>query len=149
MIIHVTGDLLESDCAVIAHSANCFHLMGHGIAPLIKARYPEAWHADLKTEKGANKLGEFSCAYVKDTGDCILVYNLYGQYHPGREANLAAIKSALEKMREDALDKFKYWPKCGIPALGCGIGGLSIDALLLVLEDVFSEHDIYLYTLQK
>ena len=149
MIIHVTGDLLGSDCAVIAHGCNCFHIAGAGIAAQIRAKYPEAYLADLKTKKGdSNKLGEICAAYTRADGDCIMVVNCFTQFRPGREANLAAIKSSLEKMREHVLDEFKYFPKVGIPRIGCGIGGLLWQDVGPVVEDVFSDHDIYVYTLQ-
>ena len=62
MIRYIDGDLLkladEGHFDLIAHGANCFCVMGSGIAPQIKAKYPEAYEADCKTTAGdVNKLG--------------------------------------------------------------------------------------------
>lgn len=52
-IIYVHGDLLESDCDVIAHGCNCFHSFGAGIACQFLKRYPESFEADLSSEREA------------------------------------------------------------------------------------------------
>ena len=78
----VTGDLiklaLEGNFDVIIHGCNCFGTMGAGIAKTIKAEFPEAYKADLATEKGdKSKLGTYSTAKVTKNGHVITVVNAY------------------------------------------------------------------------
>lgn len=53
------GDLIKlaltGDFDVIVHGCNCFNTMGAGIAKTIKQTFPEAYQADLKTEKGSKQ----------------------------------------------------------------------------------------------
>ena len=63
----VKGDLiklaLDKRFDVIIHGCNCMCEMGAGIAKVIRSRFPEAYEADLKTEKGSrDKLGTISYA---------------------------------------------------------------------------------------
>ena len=58
----VTGDLLrlalDGRFDVIVHGCNCQCAMGKGIALSIKQQFPEAYDADLHTQKGDRaKLG--------------------------------------------------------------------------------------------
>jgi O-acetyl-ADP-ribose deacetylase (regulator of RNase III) len=63
----IKGDLIElaidGEFDLIIHGCNCFCTMGAGIAKTIKQKFPEAYKADLETEKGdKSKLGEISWA---------------------------------------------------------------------------------------
>lgn len=82
MLIIQSGDLLESDCQIIAHQCNCFATMGAGIAKQIKQRYPEVHQADqagIIPIGSKKRLGTVTSAIV-DNGKRV-VFNLYGQYH--------------------------------------------------------------------
>ena len=66
----VYGDLidlaLQGKFDVIIHGCNCFHKMGSGLAPKIRAVFPCAWQADLQTEFGSkDKLGTISYGIYK------------------------------------------------------------------------------------
>lgn len=108
----------DGEVNVIAHQANCFHKMGSGIAPLIAAKWPAVRKADNKTEKGNHrKLGSFSRAYVGHG----FVYNLYGQFYPGRNTDYYALRQAMQAMSADLIGLEGI--KIGLPKIGCGIGG--------------------------
>jgi len=60
MIKYTDGDLVRDadQFDVIAHGCNCFCVMGAGIAPQIKAKFPEAYAADCATTAGdVSKMG--------------------------------------------------------------------------------------------
>jgi O-acetyl-ADP-ribose deacetylase (regulator of RNase III) len=64
----IKGDLIklakQQKFNVICHGSNCFCTFGAGIAKQIKQEFPEAYEADLKTNKGdKSKLGWYSKAY--------------------------------------------------------------------------------------
>lgn len=157
MIITVKGDLLDSDCKVIAHQANCFNTMGAGIARQIAKTYPRAYEADLKTIKGhRKKLGTFSLSIGNPE-----IYNLYGQYGFASQTKPAtdykALEKALKAMKNDifhrsALAQNYGWPKVGLPSfMGCGLGGGDWSTVLGIIEKIFGNTegitDIYLYKL--
>lgn len=79
MITHKVINIVDAPVNGIAHQANCFHIMGGGVARAIADRYPEAYDADKRTPRGSKtKLGNFS--FTK-TSDDKLIFNVYSQYN--------------------------------------------------------------------
>lgn len=118
------SDLLDAfdtgEVTIIAHQANCFCAMGAGIAPLIAARWPKAKEADDATLKGdKKKLGHFTMAGIDYTK---AIFNLYGQFTPGKATNYEALENAMIGM-SNILAPEKEHVRIGFPKLGCGIGG--------------------------
>lgn len=146
-IIEVDANLLEYDLDGFGHQANCFHTMGAGIAASIKAKYPEAFEADLlfgrRGESG--KLGKFS---VAKTYDEKFVYNLYGQYNMGgwkRQTSYDALCNALTGVKEHAkTNMVKY---LGFPRnMGCVLGGGDWRVVKALIESVYEgDPDITVY----
>ena len=103
----IKGDLiqlaLKGKFDVIIHGCNCFCTMGAGIAKGIKSEFPEAYEADLKTEKGnKDKLGTYSNAITERNGYKIIIINAYTQHHyKGRrmKADYEAIRSVFKKIK--------------------------------------------------
>ncbi len=140
MITYVNGDLLkmaeEGNFDVIGQCANCFCTMGSGIAPLIKAKFPEAYAVDCATKKGDEaKLGTIS--YTENTNP--IVVNLYGQFdYTGRRSgkmdlDYVALKSALILMKEKFSKK-----RFGFPKLGAGLAGGDWTIIEGILQEVFA-----------
>lgn len=149
-LVVVQGDLLASDCDVIAHQANCFSSMEAGIALQIKKKYPQAYEADRDFPfPPEERLGKIS---VAKAGPRRYVVNLYGQYRydgPGPKTDYAALESALGEM-------FRYQyagidqPKFGVPyGIGCGLAGGDWAIVSEILERVSDQFDqtIYAYKL--
>ncbi|MGA8944018.1 MAG: hypothetical protein WB502_15090 [Thermoactinomyces sp.] len=93
MIYIQQGDLLQSDCTVIAHQCNCFATMGAGIAKQIKERYPEAYEADrnFPIPIGIRKrLGHFSKAevgvesFIISMASIVMAAELNDTHHVGK-----------------------------------------------------------------
>ncbi len=148
-MIHIQqGDLLQSDCTVIAHQCNCFATMGAGIAKQIKQRYPEAYEADrnFPIPIGSRKrLGHFSKARVGNR----LIYNLYGQYRYGRgkHTELTMLEKAVRSMLEDLKE---HEGKIGFPyRIGAGLAGGDWNEIEEMLERCSEEFErnLYLYRL--
>lgn len=154
----VKGNLLDSDCNVIAHGCNCFNTMGAGIARQIREKYPLAFEADRATKCGdRNKLGHYS--FVAITGYPVIIFNLYIQYGYGRERpylDYDALESALRGMRKHlecmCTDNLctcfaeGHW-KIGMPKIGCGPAGGDWSRVENIIDDVFYDTDIYVYYL--
>jgi O-acetyl-ADP-ribose deacetylase (regulator of RNase III) len=138
MIRYTDGDLVRDaeQFEVIAHCCNCFCTMGSGIAPQIKAKFPEAYAVDCATGKGdMNKLGTIT--YTQNTTP--IVVNLYGQYdYTGRRSgrmdlDYAALKSALIQMKEKFSGK-----RIGMPKIGAGLAGGDWNIIEKIIEEVFA-----------
>ena len=137
MIKYEDGDLLKmsDNFDVICHCCNCFTTFGAGIAPQIKAKFPDAYAADCKTKSGdKNKLGTIS--YSESTKP--IVVNLYGQYdYSGRRRNemdldYDALKSALIEMKNKFSGK-----RIGMPMIGSGLAGGDWNVIEKIIQDVF------------
>jgi len=118
---YINGNLLDlfqsKQFDVIAHGANCFNMMGAGIAGQIAVRFPEAVVADNTTTPGdLLKLGSLSLA-VTDYG---LIFNLYTQYQPGNNLDYTALRLSVRKMARMIRGKKM---RVGLPKIGAGIAG--------------------------
>ncbi len=155
MITYVTGDLVNAfmskDVDVIAHQANCFNTMRSGVAKAIVEEYPEAAKADQQTTKGdASKLGTMS---VAEAGYPVgLIYNLYGQFHYGRDGGQYTIYPALEnamQMMADDLRERGYLGKIGLPKLGCGLAGGKWSIVESIIERQLADWEVIVYSLEE
>jgi hypothetical protein len=161
MITNRVGDIFaQPDLHALVHQANCFHVMGAGIARSIKMMWPEVYEADKMTTVYGDpkKLGTFSKAKVRDGK--LWVYNLYSQYdyrpvYPkdGVEANIVyhcrtdyqAMEKGLIAINHD-LNCPGYYEggviKIGIPyKMGCSLAGGDWKEVLKVLEEVYMDDD--------
>lgn len=125
----IKGDLIElaknGEFDLIIHGCNCFCTMGKGIAPQIKAAFPEAYEADLKTVKGdRSKLGTYSWAYNREYN--LIVVNAYTQYdyRPTykNDGQRRVDYDALTKVFTDIKYDFDA-VKIGYPKIGAGLAG--------------------------
>jgi len=137
MIKYVDGDLLvmseNGDFDVIAQGCNCFCVMGAGIAPQIKAKYPDAYTADCATIKGdKNKLGTIS--FTEKTKP--IVVNIYSQYDTkGRregkiDLDYDALRSGIRMMKEKFSGK-----RFGLPFIGTGLAGGDEKKVIEIIEE--------------
>lgn len=157
MLHYLEGDLLQSDCTVIMHQANCQSIMGGGIAKTISEIYPLAQQVDKECPyEPEYKFGKYSLA-VNSNG--VTVFNLYGQNELGRvnrtkqndryrklESALHASLHLLNTCKGIGIDTTKVGMPYGI---GCGLAGgdwTRVKAILSRLSD-FHGIDIYLYKL--
>jgi O-acetyl-ADP-ribose deacetylase (regulator of RNase III) len=137
MIRYVDGDLLkladENNFDVIAHGCNCFCVMGAGIAPQIKAKYPEAYAVDCETTAGdVKKLGTIT--HTKNTTP--IVVNIYSQYDTkGRrqgkmDLDYDALRSGIKAMKEKFSGK-----RFGLPQIGAGLAGGDWTIIEKIIEE--------------
>jgi len=123
----ITGNLLTLASAgefdAIMHGCNCFHGEDSGIAGQIWEKYPDARLVSEQDHESGNfdAFGEFSTVY---TGDFSII-NAYTQYFSGRSFYMPAFISILQKVNTDFSGS-----SIGIPAIGCGIGGSTLDEVL-------------------
>jgi O-acetyl-ADP-ribose deacetylase (regulator of RNase III) len=135
MIKYIDGDLVKEAelFDVIAHCCNCYCNMGAGIAPQIKAKFPEAYLADCTTERGdESKLGTIT--FTENTTP--IVVNLYGQYdytgrrHGEMDLDYDALRSALRAMKQEFSGLL-----FGLPKIGAGLAGGDWDVIEAIIEE--------------
>jgi O-acetyl-ADP-ribose deacetylase (regulator of RNase III) len=122
----IKGDLiqlaLEGEFDVIIHGCNCFCTMGAGIAKQIKSTFPEAYQADLQTEKGnQSKLGDISWTKVETSKGELIIVNGYTQFHwkgNGRKVDYDAVRAVFQKVKQ----QFSGF-RIAYPAIGAGLAG--------------------------
>jgi O-acetyl-ADP-ribose deacetylase (regulator of RNase III) len=142
----VNGDIIalakDGHFDFIVHGCNCFHQMGAGLALQVSSQFPHVFAADKATECGdITKLGTYSGALVNIEHPFIVV-NAYTQYQPGPNAEYAAIATFLRNFRAQ-YGKFKDI-RIAFPEIGCGIGGLNIEPVKALIEDILGDMDVTL-----
>ena len=135
MIKHVVGDLVRDaeQYEVIMHGCNCFCAMGAGIAPQIKAKFPEAYAVDCATTAGdINKMGTIT--HTVNTKP--IVVNMYTQYDTKGRRNgqmdfdYDAFRKALKEVKAKFSGKMMAMPK-----IGAELAGGDWELIERILED--------------
>jgi O-acetyl-ADP-ribose deacetylase (regulator of RNase III) len=146
MVFELEQDLLTAPVEAIGHFCNCQCVWGAGLALKMKQKYPEAYIADCKTQKGdITKLGTFS--YTKSNDGNRYIFNCYTQFRYGREqrhTNYEAVYNSL-----DGVNKFlqeNNVKSLGLPKnAGCRLGGASWTVVRAIIEDIFISSPVELY----
>lgn len=141
----VRGDLIKmaknGDFDVIVHGANCFCVMGAGIAKQIAKEFPEAYKKDKATTPGDhNKLGGITAVKIKD----LWVVNAYTQYSVGtkeRQVDYDAVRQCFKRISK------RFGDKClrfGVPAIGAGLGGGDWSIISKIIDEEMVDEDLTL-----
>ncbi|MEI6095677.1 MAG: macro domain-containing protein [Gammaproteobacteria bacterium] len=123
------GDLFASGIQTLVNPVNCRGAMGKGLALIFKKRYPLMFQDyQNRCKQNLVKLGE---PYIwKETSSLspIWVLNFPTKGNWSNKSNLHDIRNGLQHLAQHA----KEWgiTSLAIPALGCGLGGLSWEAVL-------------------
>jgi len=134
----IKGDLIElaidGEFDLIIHGCNCFCTMGAGIAKTIKQKFPEAYKADLETEKGdKSKLGKISWTKTTNENPDLIIVNGYTQYNwrgSGRKADYDAIREVFRKVKKEFSGL-----RIGYPAIGAGVARGDWKIISKIIEE--------------
>jgi O-acetyl-ADP-ribose deacetylase (regulator of RNase III) len=140
----IKGDLiqlaLEGEFDVIIHGCNCFCTMGAGIAKQIKSTFPEAYQADLQTEKGnQSKLGDISWTKVETSKGELIIVNGYTQFHwkgNGRKVDYDAVRAVFQKVKQ----QFSGF-RIAYPAIGAGLAGGDWAIISAIIAEELNSED--------
>lgn len=135
---YITGDVFAAFLpgTVLVHGCNAQHVMGSGVAAIVRECYPEAYQAYMDTPTLA--LG--SIIPVTVDGNKILVNAITQEFYGrsgGPYASLEAIKQAMTHVRNVFPDM-----KIIIPEIGCGLGGLKTTDVFPMLEELFNDDQV-------
>jgi O-acetyl-ADP-ribose deacetylase (regulator of RNase III) len=148
MVKEINGDLLKSDVDIICHQTNCQGKMNSGIAKAIRETYPEVYkeYNLLCTITEPEKLlGEVQPVNI---GENKWVMNMFSQLNFGydgkRYTSYDAIWSCLWKVKTYSPEGLKI----GFPArIGCVRGGANWNVVKKMIEEVFTDREVYIYDL--
>lgn len=173
MVSLVRGNVLKSDCNIIAHGCNCSMGYGAGFAYQVKQVYPEAYNVFMSdTRKPEDKLGRFTYVPINrgkiyknfsilfnDSpihSNTIIIFNLYQQLEYGKRGkqyiDYNAFKKSLEHMSNilpelSRIYKLPY-TKVGLPSgIGSTNAGGDKQVIHSIIDEVFNHKEVYLYEL--
>ena len=149
MVKEIKGDLLVADLDVVCHQVNCQGKMNSGIAKSIRETYPQVYRDYMMLSpmtEPEKLLGEVQ-PVIMDDGKFI-VMNMFSQLNYGydgrRYTSYDAMWMCLNKIN-NYIPKDK---KIGFPArIGCVRGGANWNIVRAMIEEVFSDREVYIYDL--
>lgn len=146
MIHYVKGDLFSTNHQIIAHGVNCRGAFGAGVAGLMAEKYPKSKYRYLEKFYSENwHLGDVQLVKI-DTNLYIANCATQDAYYPRNQvhADYLAIRQAMEKVKRFAqLKQFKI----AMPKIGSGLAGGEWTIIENILNAVFEDYDITVYTL--
>lgn len=145
MIEYVTGDLLKSDCDVIAHGVNCSGGFASGVAgqiakvfPLAKDRYQRKYHDD------GWFLGDVQFNTMPWSG--VIIANCATQRDYGRDGKVYVDYDAIANvMRKLLTYSVTNDFSIAIPKIGAGLAGGDWEVIEQIINSVFDAREIYVY----
>lgn len=157
MIKIIEGDLLESGADVICHQVNCQGKMNSGIAKAIREKYPKAYEKYREVCKGTNSNDLLGNAFEVKVDENTVVFNLFAQNNYGYDGKQYTDLNALKSCFVDLFFKVKgleynkgYSLRIALPyKIGCVRGGANWDEVYAIIKDVFQDHDVELWRLDR
>lgn len=123
MIIHSHGDLLKAEVDALVNPVNCVGKAGRGLALQFRTHFPENFAAYAEAcRTNCLQLGS-SHVFATSRPAPAFIINFPTKYHWRDNSRLSAIEDGLA----DLVDVIRIYQiqSIAIPALGCGLGGLS------------------------
>lgn len=132
------GSIFQSECQTLVNPVNCAGIMGKGLALEFKRRFPTMFAEYVeRCIHGDVQLGR---PYISNVEAVTKIINFPTKNHWRSKSRLADIRSGLIYLRAH----YQAWEisSLAIPALGCGLGGLSWRDCIVEIHDVMSKLEI-------
>jgi O-acetyl-ADP-ribose deacetylase (regulator of RNase III) len=124
MLTYATGDILKAQCEALVNPVNCVGVMGAGLAAQFRKAFPENF-----------KAYKYACGNGGVHIGCSFIVRIQGNEYPYYIFNFPTKQhwrdaSCISDIIR-GLSDLAYVVKChgiksvALPALGCGLGGLS------------------------
>ena len=135
MIEFKTGDILSEDASALVNTVNCVGIMGKGTALRFKKAFPENFKA--YSEACRNRQVAPGRMFVFETDEFFPSYviNFPTKTHWRSRSRMEYIDNGLKDLRKEIRNRGIR--SIAIPALGCGLGGLSWDEVRPRIENAF------------
>ena len=158
MIHYKSGDMFQSGALAYVNPVNCVGVMGKGLALDFKKRYPKNFlHYQYVCER--EELFPGNLFIYKENGN--LIINFATKKHWRNPSKIEYIINGCMQLRGllESISKGTFHIDCdgasnevkvnyiAMPAIGCGLGGLSWDEVKNIIENTLNDApiDIYLY----
>jgi O-acetyl-ADP-ribose deacetylase (regulator of RNase III) len=143
MIHYKQGDVTKASEDVIAHGVNCTGHFGSGVAGAIRRDHP--YVRDQYLSLTEHVLG--TCQFV-EYRDQIWV-NAHTQQSKGYDgkqyADLNAVANCLVEI--DNHMRINQLTTIAIPKIGCGLGGLQWDDVMVLVDGILEDYEVFVYEL--
>lgn len=150
MILYCAGNILNHHAEALVNPVNCVSTMGAGLALEFKKRFP----ANFLAYKQAcdNKLLQLGTVFIwENNGTPKYIINFPTKYHWKEKSEINQIVAGLFSLKREIVER--NISSIAIPALGCGLGGLSWNdvenKINVVLSDLSDDVKIYLFGPKK
>lgn len=136
MIIHKTGDLFTSTAQALGHGVNTQGLMGSGIAPIFRSKFPDIFAPYAKAcDDGFLNPGDMIPVFSRGRW----IFNIASQKQPGPDARLEWLKAGVEASLAFAAEE--GISSIALPRIGAGIGGLNWDDVVDVITEAATAYE--------
>lgn len=134
MIEHAhNGSLFDSECQALVNPVNCYGVMGKGLAKEFKKHFPWNFEAYKRAcQLGLVRPGSMLPTWT-DNGRAI--YNFPTKRHWREQSRIDDVLNGLDDLVKRV--KGDEIQSIAIPALGCGLGGLTWDVVCQAIIDRF------------
>lgn len=134
MIEYRRGDLPADDSEALVNAVNCVGVMGAGVALAFRRRFPENYRAYAAACRG--NAVEPGRMFVFETGmetPPRYLVNFPTKRHWKDASRMEDIVAGMDALREEV--RARAIRSVALPALGCGLGGLSWPEVRAVIAD--------------
>jgi len=137
MLWFTRGNLFESQAQTLVNTVNCAGVMGKGVALVFRERYP-AMYEDYRRRCEKREIQPGVLTLYKDSRPWVL--NFPTKRHWRARSRLEDIEAGLKEL----VAHYKEWgiTSLGMPALGCGHGGLDWSDVRTLIEKHLGDLDI-------
>jgi O-acetyl-ADP-ribose deacetylase (regulator of RNase III) len=130
-IIYTSLSIFDSSAEILVNPVNCVGVMGAGLAKEYKLRYPEMFnHYARSCRSGRLRIGSLHVWEDEHTGKIIV--NLPTKHDWRQDSTIEIVEHGLNALLNSPLLKRHT---ISLPALGCGLGGLSWQDVQPVLDE--------------
>jgi len=140
------ADIFETEAEAMVNPVNCVGVMGKGLAKKYKERFP-AMEIDYRRAYLAKQLRLGTCHVYERSGHhredvaphIRWIINFPTKHHWSQPAKISYITTGLSDLR--TVIRARGIRSIAIPGLGCGLGGLTWDAVFPVLTEMLDDLD--------
>lgn len=132
------GDLFASGCQALVNAVNCQGVMGAGLALQFRRRWPHMY-AQYRTVchqgRGTFQAGDLLALRVTEDGQYPeWIINIATKAHWKDTSRIEWVQRGIEGLPD--LIQRNALHSIGIPALGCGLGGLQFSQVRPIIDKV-------------
>lgn len=140
MLQLVSGNMFAVSADIRVNTVNCVGAMGAGVALLFKKRYPKMF-ADYQRACRAGEVRPGRLHIWKAGPDWVV--NFPTKRHWKDPSRYEDVEAGLKALREYLQAQGKV--TVALPALGCGLGGLSWERVFPMIQTYLADLDAHIF----